>query len=247
MIDFRAHILPSIDDGAPNSEVSQKMIELLKADGVSKIVCTPHFCWRQDTVKEFLQKRERSFQQLHRAELPVVLGAEVEFGEFEMDYSALIDLKIGETRYIMIELPFGKEWTDKLYANIDELIDETDLVPVVAHVEKYAAARKKPRNINRLIEHGCVLQVDADSIIESKPYSLVDALLKGELVQAIGSNCRNAEKGAPRYKEAVSVLKKNYGEKCFENIRKNMLAMLENEPVWCDDEYFLCKRFHKYY
>ncbi len=247
MIDFRTRILPSIDDGSPDIGTSQKMIELLKADGVSKIVCTPHFRWREGTIEGFLAKRERSFQSLSQTELPLVLGAEVEFGEFRMDYSSLVDLKIGDTRYIMVELPSGKEWTDKLYENIDELIRETNLVPVVAHVEKYAATRKKPRNINRLIEHGCVLQVDADSIIESKPYSLVDALLKGELVQAIGSDCRDAEKRAPRYKEAASVLKKNYGEKCLENIRKTMSAMLKNEPVWCDDEYFLCKRFHKYY
>ena len=42
MIDLHCHILPGIDDGAPDLAVSIAMAKAFVADGVSVVACTPH-------------------------------------------------------------------------------------------------------------------------------------------------------------------------------------------------------------
>ena len=42
MIDLHCHILPGIDDGAPDLSVSIEMARAFVADGVSVVACTPH-------------------------------------------------------------------------------------------------------------------------------------------------------------------------------------------------------------
>ena len=46
LIDFHSHILPGIDDGARSPDESLKMLELMAAQGVSKVVSTSHFSER---------------------------------------------------------------------------------------------------------------------------------------------------------------------------------------------------------
>ena len=42
MRDLHCHILPGVDDGAPDLEASLAMLEAAKRVGITSIVCTPH-------------------------------------------------------------------------------------------------------------------------------------------------------------------------------------------------------------
>ena len=42
MIDLHCHILPGIDDGAPDLETSIAMAKIAVADGITVTACTPH-------------------------------------------------------------------------------------------------------------------------------------------------------------------------------------------------------------
>ena len=42
LIDLHCHILPGIDDGAENIEISLEMARIAAADGILAIACTPH-------------------------------------------------------------------------------------------------------------------------------------------------------------------------------------------------------------
>ena len=42
MIDLHAHLLPGVDDGAPNLSVSLTMARAAVAQGVTVMACTPH-------------------------------------------------------------------------------------------------------------------------------------------------------------------------------------------------------------
>ena len=55
MIDFHSHILPGIDDGSKNTQMSLAMIEEEKKQGVHTIVATPHFYADEDSVERFLK------------------------------------------------------------------------------------------------------------------------------------------------------------------------------------------------
>lgn len=42
MIDLHCHILPGIDDGAPDLETALRMARIAAADGIVCTACTPH-------------------------------------------------------------------------------------------------------------------------------------------------------------------------------------------------------------
>ena len=42
MIDLHCHLLPGIDDGAPNLATSLAMARIAIADGIKMVACTPH-------------------------------------------------------------------------------------------------------------------------------------------------------------------------------------------------------------
>ena len=61
LVEMHSHILPSIDDGARDVEMSLKMIERLKEQGATKILLTPHYYSDTISLDDFLRKREKSF------------------------------------------------------------------------------------------------------------------------------------------------------------------------------------------
>ncbi|MEI3569540.1 MAG: CpsB/CapC family capsule biosynthesis tyrosine phosphatase [Roseburia faecis] len=64
LIDFHTHILPEIDDGSRNVEMSLNMLAAQREQQVDEIVATPHFYAQKDSVEEFLLRRQRSYEKL---------------------------------------------------------------------------------------------------------------------------------------------------------------------------------------
>ena len=83
MVDFHTHILPGIDDGSKDVEMSLAMLAAEKDQKVDKIIATPHFYAKQDSVQKFLERRRASYERLMHAysrdteQIPILLGAEV--------------------------------------------------------------------------------------------------------------------------------------------------------------------------
>ena len=61
MIDLHTHILPGIDDGAEDEEVSAKLLDALVSQGVSKIVFTSHYYGRKRSPRQYLEARAAAF------------------------------------------------------------------------------------------------------------------------------------------------------------------------------------------
>ena len=149
--DFHSHILPGMDDGAQDEEMSKEMLVRLKNQGVENVMLTPHFwCW-EETVEEFLLRRDEAFLRLKAVYdkdiMPSIgIGAEVALrqGVSRMDCKALSFC--GD--YILLELPevYG-EW----------IIDEVEnimlkgLRPVFAHIERPFISYSK-RQFEKLID-----------------------------------------------------------------------------------------------
>ena len=62
MIEVHSHILPGIDDGARDIKEAIDLLKLLKNQGVSSVVATPHFYPDLHKLEVFLDERERAFQ-----------------------------------------------------------------------------------------------------------------------------------------------------------------------------------------
>jgi protein-tyrosine phosphatase len=65
MIDLHCHMLPGIDDGAPNREVALAMARCAVADGITITACTPHiYPGMYENNREGIARAIVAFQQV---------------------------------------------------------------------------------------------------------------------------------------------------------------------------------------
>ena len=64
LVEVHSHILPGIDDGSPDVDTSLKMIGMLKKQGASAIVLTPHYYSDSISYEDFVKRRDDSFELL---------------------------------------------------------------------------------------------------------------------------------------------------------------------------------------
>ncbi len=80
-IDIHSHILPGLDDGAENLEMSIKMLGQASREGIGKIILTPHYKpMRRNPSAETVKKAYESLKKRIKEEklpLGVSLGNEI--------------------------------------------------------------------------------------------------------------------------------------------------------------------------
>ena len=140
MIDTHTHILPGIDDGAQTVDESLRMLRRSYIQGVKTVVLTPHFYPDMESVESFLRRRAEAFDRLQEAvageKIPrLVLGAEVAWCEGLERMENIRDLTLGTSKYLLLELPYVA-WTDAQIDCVRQLVAASEVVPVIAHVER---------------------------------------------------------------------------------------------------------------
>src|SRR3954453_10144077 len=112
MIDLHSHILPGIDDGAPDLDASVAMGRAAVAGGVEAIVATPHVSGNYQNDPLTFGERVAAVQTaLDDAGVPlrVLSGGEIAHGMFQdLSDDQLRAAALGGTdKWILFEAPFG--------------------------------------------------------------------------------------------------------------------------------------------
>ena len=111
VIDFHTHVLPAVDDGSKSVEQSIEMLASLAEQSANTVVATPHFYANDESVEDFLEKRNRAYEILKshgRFEQNIILGAEVRYYDGISHLQDLKKLRIEGTKLLLIEMPFDK-------------------------------------------------------------------------------------------------------------------------------------------
>lgn len=235
MRDIHTHILPGIDDGAPDKQTALEMLKEDTKQGVREVVFTPHYYGKKHSPEQFLKNRAEAFEKI-QGHIPkgisVRLGAEVYFSNVNtVKNDVLCSLAIEGTRYVLIELPFTKTWSDSLFDQLQNFINETDYTPIIAHIERYWLARKKPSVVSMLVHMGCLIQVNTGAFLNKRDRKFVMPLLKKGLVHCLGTDTHDMKVRKPDYEAAVEYIKKAGQEKALLKIQDNMRRVLANRPV----------------
>lgn len=227
MIDFHSHILPGIDDGSRDIEMSLRMLESSLRQGVTAIALTPHFYADNDTPERFLKRRDESFRELQRVSgsRPRLLkGAEVYYFPGLQHCEEISSLRLEGTPYLLLELPFHA-WSERIIDEVSELNQRRDLQVVLAHIDRYIAMQKKG-TVEALLENGIMLQANAESLLSRRSKRKVLKLIKQGAVSFLGSDCHNLTSRAPCIGEAAEVLRKSLGDEAADNFIKESDALL---------------------
>lgn len=249
IVDIHTHVLPQIDDGSQSIEESLAMLDLMEKDGVTDIVFTPHFYYRNQHISNFLEKRKNAYDRLqskYSGNIQFHLGAETEFSLLKIDYKAFREFGIDGGKYILLELPFDAKNTNSIISRIDQFIYDSDMIPIIAHVERYLFIQKDPGAVADLINAGCLIQVNADSVIRSKKESLVDALFKHDQIHLLGSDCHHTEERVPCLKKALDVVCASYGQAYVSALMDISEAVMKQKRIVLSTEDKIHKIFGSY-
>ncbi len=245
--DIHTHILPSFDDGASSIDMSVKMLEMLRGDGVTDVVLTPHFCSNDQSITDFLEKRNAAFQALlpHCPDgISLHLGAEVEFSEHTRGYDDLKRLSIDNGVYILLELP--QSFSQSLIAKLESFVNQTELSPIIAHVENYAYFQKNPEALTYLADVGCFMQMNTSTIIHNKGSSFANAIICHGLLHLMGTDCRDTDTHSPNFGKAWEALLSAYGRHAVKNIEDNSECVIQSFKIRSERTSNIHKSFGRY-
>ena len=234
MIDFHSHILPHIDDGARNVQISLDMLADSYRQGIRTVVATPHcLISSEDDIDIFIKRRQDSYDELMHAmsqderDFPdVILGSEVQVSKGVTNFEKMHRLCISDTNYIMIEMPY-KKWNEDCFDYLYELIIK-DMHPIIAHVERYL---DKKREFYNLYSLDLIYQVNADSFLSPFVKRFLPELFSEGSIQLLGSDMHSLSRRPSRMEEAKNRILKSYGNERFEQLMNNAELVLKNERI----------------
>ena len=231
IFDFHTHILPGIDDGSRSVAESIKMLQMEAAQGIQKVVATPHFYAHHDTPKNFLAKRREAEMRLREemsryANLPeILLGAEVFYFPGISESDALYELTIDNKKCILIELP-QPPWNEKIYKELELIWERHGITPIIAHVDRYINPLRTYRIPQRLSELPVKVQANASFFLSKFTKRMALQMLKKGNIHLLGSDCHSTRKRAPNLGEAEEIIKHRFGDEMISILDDNGYELL---------------------
>lgn len=167
MIDLHAHLLPGIDDGAPDLKTALQMARIAVADGITLMACTPHiYPGLYDNEGSDIRLAVAELQSALEAagiRLKIVPGADTHLApDLVPRLSAGRIPTLGGSRYFLLEPPHHSV-PPRIDAVVFELL-AAGYVPIITHPERLAWIEDHYDNILDLVRRGAWLQVTAGSL-----------------------------------------------------------------------------------
>jgi len=167
MIDLHCHILPGVDDGAHSLTESCEMARVAAADGIRKIVATPHTCngIHRNIRADIIRGVEELNEAISQCAIPleVIPGAEVELTSgLSSKLRQGEACTINDSRYVLLEFPEVFE--------LDKIKDEVfglrmnGFIPILAHPERHTKFQLEFDCLREFIELGALCQITGASL-----------------------------------------------------------------------------------
>ena len=223
-LDVHSHILPGVDDGSRGWDMTEKMLWASYRQGVRVMVATPHNyqgnrvqdngkirepCHKAD---ELAQKIDSSFHVLPGNEILYRGGipAEIEAGHI---------LALGDSAYLLVEF-LPNESYSRIIQGLGELVGY-GYYPIVAHMERVSALFGNEKRIDEVVDMGCYLQVNCQSLMggffDRQSASLRKLIQHGK-IHFLGSDCHNLSGRPPVMEDCVKRLYQKLPKECVERL-----------------------------
>ena len=200
LTDHHCHILPEIDDGSESAEMSVSMIDMMKSQGVERIIATPHFyAHREKSVDDFLVKRQKAFNKIKDISpvKNIFLGAEIAIEHGISEIKGIEKLAIQGTRLILLELPYRpyEKWMSEEIYNISA---EFNLKVMLAHVHRYLQYYKKDE-LELILSTKSVLQLNNEAFSNWSEKKFAKSILNNYQRIAFGSDAHDTSSRKPNW------------------------------------------------
>lgn len=202
LTEHHCHILPQIDDGSNSVEMSLEMIKMMRSQGVERIIATPHFYAHRERndIKTYLAKRQTAYDKIVQADnsnSDIMLGAEVAIEHGLHSIPDVDKLRLADTNYILLELPYAgfQRWY------LDEITDisyEYGFTPIIAHIHRYLDYYSKSE-YEEVLKLDAVFQINNEAFGNFKERRFVKSLIKEGYPYLFGSDAHNLSDRKPNW------------------------------------------------
>lgn len=232
-VDFHSHVVPGVDDGSKNTDMSLQMLRSMRQQGTDLVVATPHFYMGRTAPEEYLEKISDACYLLREAieksgeEVPqMVLGYEVYYFKGISQANFINLFTIGNSSYILLELP-TRPLTNADVEDIYRIRANQGLTPILAHVERYLAFEHFDFLQDMIRQGELLAQVNADSLLRWSTRKKALEFLKSGSAQFVGSDAHNIEQRAPHLGEAIAMIEKKAGKELVQRIDRDSEKLIQ--------------------
>lgn len=232
MIDLHCHILPGLDDGPDSFSESVAMAELAAADGVSRIVATPHINHgeisaalireRVDQLNDLLAERGVA--------LEIIQGAEI---SYKMAATTITGYTLNQSPYVLVEFPHTHLPRDA--GQLIFALRAHGFWPIIAHPERNPSVIRNPERLFELLGDEVFVQITAASIagqFGGEVRKCAAVLLKKKCVHFLASDGHSATWRRPILSEGVKAAGRIAGKEQVEKmVSTNPMAVLSGLPL----------------
>lgn len=195
-IDIHSHLLPGIDDGAKTFGDSLRLTKALQGFGTSQIITTPHiiqYFW--ENTKEIIQTTEEVTSielKKNNVQIPFRAAAEYMMDDYFAKLFQSGTLLTLKDNYVLVEMSYLNA-PIQLYSILFDL-QVAGYIPVLAHPERYTFYHHNFDEYAKLINAGCLLQLNLLSIVGYYGEGITEIakkLLKKGMYSFVGSDAHH--------------------------------------------------------
>lgn len=171
MIDTHCHILPNLDDGSKSLQESLAMFDSAQKDGIEAIIATPHinpgrFDNHIDKIRKSTELLSEYISQTGHS-FPLKFAAEIRlcpelFNWIECGVVPWLSYD-GSKYHLLLELS-TVHYPHGAFAICQRLIEQ-NIIPVIAHPERYRYWQNNPLDMLKFEKLGCEFQITAGSLL----------------------------------------------------------------------------------
>lgn len=233
--DIHTHILPQLDDGSPDIDISMVLLEELENQGVTHLAFTPHFYSQyvdmsgndeksETLLQEYFQARTnalRAVRHEYKGNMRFTFGAEVHMSENILQAKDLSPLCYYGTNYMLAEMPYASVMAENEVIWLKTLIEKYHITPILAHIERYPVLLTDIKLLSRLREMGCLVQINTESLYATRSLSKkIFRLINGGYVDFLGSDTHSTMRGCD-YFQGYTEMEKHCHKSMTDAIAEN--------------------------
>lgn len=238
MVDLHCHLLPGIDDGSKNMEISLRLAREATENGVTHALLTPHHMnGRYINHKQDVIRLTKEFQEqidTHNIPLMVFPGQEVRINGRLLEALDKDDILFADTagKYIMLEFPDD----DVPYYTNQMIFDlqQRGIVPVIVHPERNTKIMAEPDLIYQLLEKGCLSQITASSYVGTfgkKVENFSRQLIEAGQGYVLASDAHDLPGRKYEMRQAYEKMYQEFGKRLADQYQQNARSIINGENV----------------
>jgi protein-tyrosine phosphatase len=210
-------MLPGIDDGAGNLDVSLRMARAAVEQGITVVACTPHilpglYHNSGPAIRQAIKQLQAALDD-NGIPLQLTTGADVHMApDFVAGLRSGQLLSIADSRYVLVEPPHhtAPPQMEEFFFNLVT----AGYVPILTHPERLSWVPSRYQTIKKLVQSGVWMQVTAGSFAGAfgrNPLYWAERMLDEGRVHLIATDAHDAERRPPDLAAGRELVAKRVG------------------------------------